>query len=341
MKRRSASTLRDVARVAGVSIPTASQALNGRSGVSSETRTRVHDAAHKLRYTPHAAARRLITGRTDSIAVVPGSNMTGIFSDRFYRPILTGVGGVFESAGYRMLIAPAPRVTSAAPQFVRMVRAREVDGILAVGIVGSRWIVEVTESDIPVVLIDNQFPELAVPAVVNDDAWGAVLATLHLAGLGHRRIGFVGAINDELWARETRTGYAQALAQAGLLYDPAIEILVANDVESARQGGHTLLSLAERPSAIFAASGKMAIGIMKAARDRGLAVPQELSVVGTGDSEFALMTDPPLTAVNIHTEELGQRAAQLLLGLIHGNPAPASIVVRPDLIVRGTSGSSR
>jgi LacI family transcriptional regulator len=338
LKTRSVSTLRDVARAAGVSIPTASQALNGRAGVSRKTRARVLQIASRLRYTPHSAARQLITGRADSIAVVAGSNMSGIFSDRFYRPILTGAGSVAENVGYRMLVAPPLGSTSGDPQVLRMVRGREVDGVLAVGIVANAWIVEMMETEMPVVLVDNKFRGVAAPAVLNDDAWGAVLATRHLAELGHRRIAFVGAVNNEWWARETRMGYTYGLRQVGLPYDPRWAILVANEIEAARQGTLPLLTLPHRPSAIFAGSGKIAIGVMRAARECRLTIPQDLSVVGTGDTDFAMMTDPPLTTVNVHSEEMGRRAAEILLDLVRGVPVPRSTVIRPDLVVRATSG---
>ncbi len=209
------SSLRDVARLAGVSVPTASQALNGRARISEKTRKRVSDAARRLRYTPHAAARRLILGRSDSVAIVPGSNMTGMFSDLFYRAVLTGVGGVFEDAGYRMLITPPLRLASQPPQFVRMASAREIDGVLVAGAVEGRWAKDAIEAGAPVVLLDNHLPSRQVPAVVNDNAGGAYGATRHLVGLGHTRIGFVGAAVDYPFGRETHKGYRRALADAG------------------------------------------------------------------------------------------------------------------------------
>lgn len=332
--------MRDVARMAGVSVPTASQALNGRPGVSSETRSRVREAATKLRYTPNAAARQLITGRTESIAVVSGSNMSGIFSDQFYRPMLTGAGSVVEGAGYRVLIAPALGTTSGQSQFTRMVRGREVDGILAVGIVATDWILEMVQTGMPAVLVDNRLRDIAVPAVLNDEAWGAVLAVRHLAALGHQRIGFVGAENDEWWAHEARAGYIQALRESGLSRDVSLEVLVPNNMEAAREGAHALLNSLSRPSAIFAGSGKAAIGVVKAARERSLVIPKDLAIVGTGDQDFALMFDPPLTTVSVRGEEIGRRAADLLLALIDGDPVRGSAVIRPDLVVRGTSAAS-
>jgi LacI family transcriptional regulator len=207
-----------------------------------------------------------------------------------------------------------------------------------VGIVASAWIVQMMEIEMPVVLVDNKFRGVAAPAVLNDDAWGAVLATRHLAELGHRRVGFVGAMNKEWWARETRMGFVNGLRQLSLPYDPRRVILVANEIEAARAGTRSLLSLAHRPSAIFAGSGKIAIGVMRAARECHLAIPRDLSIIGTGDADFAMMTDPALTTVNVHSEEMGRRAAEILLDLIRGASVPHSTVIRPSLTARATSG---
>lgn len=331
--------LRDVARLAGVSMPTASQALNDRARISSETRKRVQEAAHQLGYTPHAAARRLILGRSESVAIVPGFNMPGIFSDLFYRAVLAGVGGVFEVAGYRMLITPAVRPVAQTPPFVQMAKAREVDGILIVGVVDAQWVLEIMDAGIPVVLLDNYLSNVPIPAVVNDNTGGTFSATRYLAALGHTRIGFIGAAVDYPFGRETRDGYHQALSDAGLPYDPALELSIPIDVGTARQTAAKLLSIAERPTAIFAVTDMMAFGVIKAARDQGLAIPTDLSVVGMDDIELAAVTDPPLTTVRIRKEDMGRRAALMLLDLIRGNKVDHGVaVLSTNLIVRGTTG---
>lgn len=341
-KPRNTSSLRDVARVAGVSVPTASQALNGRARISDETRRRVADAARRLRYTPHAAARRLILGRSDSVAIVPGSNMSGIFSDLFYRAVLTGVGGVFQDAGYRMLITPPLRSVSQPPQFVHMASAREVDGVLIAGVVDGRWVRETMEAGTPVVLLDNHLPGRRVPAVVNDNAGGASRATRYLVELGHARIGFVGAAVDYPFGRETHEGYRRTLADAGLPLDPALEMLIPIDAERAREAAGILLSRAQPPTAIFAATDLLALSVITAARERGLAIPADLSVVGMDDIDLAAVTNPPLTTVRIAKEEMGRRAAQMLVDLIAGTEIAPGVVVLPnELIVRSTTGGHR
>lgn len=338
---RLASSLRDVARLAGVSLPTASQALNGHARISSTTRKRVQDAARRLRYTPHAAARHLKLGRSNSIAIVPGLNMTGIFSDLFYRAVLAGVGRVFEEVGCRMLISPPLRPSSQAPPFVQMAQAREVDGILAAGVVEARWVRAAIGAGVPVVLLDNFVPGLSVPAVINDNAGGAYAATRHLAQLGHTRIGFVGAAVEYPFGPETRDGYAAALRDAGLARDPALELLVPIDAGAAYRGACELLALAGRPSAVFAVTDMLALGVMRAAGTAGLRIPADLSVVGMDDIELAAMTDPPLTTVRIRKDVMGATAARLLLGLIAGQPVlePRTIVAN-ELVIRGTTGGA-
>ena len=338
-RAHAASSLRDVARLAGVSLPTASQALNGRARVSTITRKRVRDAARRLRYTPNAAARRLKLGRSNSVAIVPGLNMTGIFSDLFYRAVLAGVGSVFEEVGVRMLIAPPLRPSSSAPPFVEMAQAREVDGILVAGVVEARWVRAALGAGVPVVILDNFVAGVAAPAVVNDNTGGAYAATRHLAGLGHTRIGFVGAAVDYPFGRETQEGYVAALRDAGLGRDPALEALIPVDADAAFRRSSELLGLADRPSAIFAVTDKQALGVMRAAGAAGLKIPDDLSVVGMDDIELAATTDPPLTTVRIRKDVMGATAARILLGLIDGDRAPRPVtLVANELIIRGTTG---
>ena len=338
-RTRAASSLRDVARLAGVSLPTASQALNGRARISSETRKRVRSAARRLRYTPNAAARHLKLGRSNSVAIVAGLNMTGIFSDLFYRAVLAGVGSVFEEVGCRMLIAPPLRPSSQPPPFVEMAQAREVDGILVAGVVEARWVRAAMGAGVPVVILDNFVPGVGAPAVVNDNVGGAYTATRHLVDLGHTRIGFIGAAVDYPFGQETLDGYAAALRDAGLARDPAIEAIIPVDADAAFRRSGELLALADRPSAIFAVTDRQALGVMRAAGAAGLRIPHDLSVVGMDDIELAAATDPPLTTVRIRKDVMGSTAARILLGLIAGTrPARPVTTVVNELVIRGTTG---
>ena len=333
------SSLRDVARLAGVSLPTASQALNGHARISSKTRQRVREAARRLQYTPHAAARHLSLGRSNSVAIVPGLNMTGIFSDLFYRAVLAGVGSVFEEIGCRMLIAPPLHPSPGRPPFVEMAQAREVDGILIAGVVDARWVRAALEAGIPVVLLDNFLRDVDAPAVVNDNVGGAFAATRHLARLGHTRIGFVGAAVDYPFGRETHDGYAAALRDAGFARDRALETAVAIDADAAFRGASELLARPRRPTGIFAVTDMLALGVMRAAGAAGLRIPADLSVIGMDDIDLAAATDPPLTTVRVRKDVMGTAAARILLDRIGGGRAAPPLTVIPnELIIRGTAG---
>jgi DNA-binding LacI/PurR family transcriptional regulator len=336
---RPVSSLRDVARLAGVSLPTASQALNGRARISSETRARVRDAARRLRYTPHAAARHLSLGRSNSVAIVPGLNMTGIFSDLFYRAVLAGAGSVFEEVGCRMLIAPPLRPSAQQPSFVEMAQAREIDGILVAGVAEARWVRAALEAGVPVVLLDNFVPDVDAPAVVNDNAGGAYVATRHLAGLGHTRIGFLGAAVDYPFGRETHAGYAAALRDAGLPRDRALETAVPIDADAAFRRAGELLARRPRPTAIVAVTDMLALGVIRAAGAAGLHIPGNLSVVGMDDIDLAATTDPPLTTIRVRKDLMGAGAARVLLDRIGGERnTPPRTVIPNELVIRATTG---
>jgi DNA-binding LacI/PurR family transcriptional regulator len=153
------------------------------------------------------------------------------------------------------------------------------------------------------------------------------------------RIGFVGAAVDYPFGRETQDGYAAALRDAGLDRNPALETLIPVDADAAFRRSVELLALADRPSAIFAATDKQALGVMRAAGAAGLRIPDDLSVVGMDDIELAAATDPPLTTVRIRKDVMGATAARILLGLIAGDRAARPITtVANELIIRGTTG---
>jgi DNA-binding LacI/PurR family transcriptional regulator len=190
--------------------------------------------------------------------------------------------------------------------------------------------------------LDNYSPDLSVPAVVNDNAGGAYTATRHLAALGHTRIGFVGAAVDYPFGRETHEGYTRALRDAGIPVDPALEMRVPIDSEAAQRHAVAFFSLPEPPTAIFAVTDMLALGVMKAAREHGRRIPADLSVAGMDDIDLAVVTDPGLTTIRIRKEEMGRKAAEVLLDLIQGKVVDQKIFTfSNELVVRGTTGERR
>jgi LacI family transcriptional regulator len=335
-------TIKDVARLAGVSPATASQALNGHPRVHATTRQRVVDAAAQLRYAPNLHGRRLARRRAECLAVVQGRNLATVFSDSFYRVVLGGVAETIHARGFSLVITPAPRTGATRADLVRALGQGSVDGALVVGVPDDDWLLALLDRQLPLVLVDTHIPGMAVPAVSPDYAEGARMGTAHLLGLGHRRVAFLGAAVAYPFGRETMDGYTAALAEAGVRPEPDLVQRADIGVEPAIAATRALLAARPPPTALFAVTDVMAIGAIRAARAQGLRVPEDLAVVGMDDVELSGYFDPPLTTVRIAKEEMGRLAAERLMALIEASDGPdggAGVVrVAPELVVRASSG---
>ncbi len=336
------STIRDVARLAGVSPATASQALNGRPRVNADTRQRVTEAAAKLQYAPNLHGRRLARRRAESIAVLQGRNVATVFGDSFYRVVLGGVAAATQARGFSLVITPAPRDGLTRADLVRALGQGAVDGALVVGVPDEAWLLALVEQRLPLVLVDTYVPGMALPAVTPDYREGARQGTAHLLGLGHRRIGFLGAAVAYPFGWDTHEGYAAALAAAGVAYDARLVRRCEIGIEPAIAATRELLALPEPPTAVFAVTDAMAFGAVRAARGRGLRVPDRLAVVGMDDIELSAHLDPPLTTVRVPQEAMGRVAAERLIALTQGAAAaPPITTLRPELVVRASCGARK
>ena len=332
-------TIRDVARLAGVSPATVSQALNGRGRVDVRTRERVAQAASKLRYAPNLSGRRLARRRAECVAVLQGRNMTTVFNDSFYRVVLGGMAEVTQARGYSLVFTPPPADAATDADLNRVLGHGAVDGALVVGALDAGLLLALRHRGLPVVLVDNYLPGVDLPAVIPDYQAGARLATEHLLQLGHRRVAFLGAAVSYPFGWQTLEGYGEALAAGAIAQDPALVRRTEIGVETATAATRSLLALAEPPTALFAVTDAMAIGALRAARERGVRVPQGLAVVGMDDIEMSAYTDPPLTTVRVDKDAMGRLAAEWLIGLIEGNATGRTAPSVPaELIVRGTCG---
>ncbi len=333
------ATIKDVARLAGVSPATVSQALNGRPRVHSDTRQRVVDAATKLRYAPNLHGRRLARRRAECLAVVQGRNMTTVFSDSFYRVVLGSAAEATHGRGYSLVITPTPREGMRPADLGRLMGHGAVDGALVVGVLEADWLFALRERGLPIVLVDTYLEGSTVPAVVADYRDGAHRATAHLLGLGHRRVALLGAAVAYPFGPETHDGYADALAGATVAYDARLVRRCPIAVDAAIAAATSLLAASDPPTALFAVTDAMAIGALRAARERGLRVPADLAVVGMDDIELAAYTDPPLTTVRVAKETMGRLAAERLIALIERQEVEPGIVSVPgELVVRASCG---
>jgi LacI family transcriptional regulator len=340
-------TIRELARLSGVSIGTVSRALNGYADVRPETRERIMRLAEEIDYTPSASARTLVTQR---------SHVVGVFLDTgeghpdlqhpFFHDVLAGVQETAGAAGFDLLLfaTEQPGNGYGKHSYVKRCRHHNVDGVVLMGVDhNDDEVRRLTASTIPTVGVDVELEGLATDYVSSDNVAGATQAVQHLAALGHRRIATIHGPVDTLAGLDRLRGYRQALDAAGLAYRDEYVCLGDFYVETGEHAAAALLALPEPPTAIVAASDLMAVGALRAAADAGLRVPDDLSVVGFDDIMLAAHLQPGLTTLRQDKTGLGIAAARALLERISGTPDdPSTAVTLPiELVVRGTTAPPR
>jgi DNA-binding LacI/PurR family transcriptional regulator len=324
----------DVAARAGVGVATVSRVLNGHGGVRVSTRERVVEAIEALNYRPSSLARSLSLRRTMVVAaLLPW--FTNPSAVQRVRGIVDGLSG----SAYDLMVFDIESEGRQRRAFELFDRGDRADGLLVVSTLPPEAEVDrIRAAGIPCVLIDAvhaSFPSIAV-----DDEAGGELATRHLVELGHRRIALIGDPPPEFrfdWSRDRTRGYERALAAAGIDVRDDYVREGTRLPHVARAVAAELLSLPERPTAVFAASDTQAIGVLEAARALGIAVPGALSVIGFDDIEVAAYLE--LTTVRQPLVESGRRGAKLLLEALAGDDvAPLRELLPLELVVRGTTG---
>ncbi|HEY0217392.1 MAG TPA: LacI family DNA-binding transcriptional regulator [Cellulomonas sp.] len=325
-------TITDVAQEAGVSVATVSKVINRRDGIARGTAAHVQAVVDRLGYEQSIVARSLRSHRTHVIGVLVAE------FEPFSTEILKGAGTALAGTDYALLAYTGGG--SGRPGWERRYLTR-LSGTLIDGAVLVTPTVVDAAVEVPVVAVDPHAGPGGLPTVDSDNLHGAVLATRHLIGLGHRRIGFLGGRPDLESSRLREAGYRQALAEAGLTVDPAL-VRVA---EYQRGGADTptaaMLALPAPPTAIFAANDLSAMGILDTARRLGVRVPGDLSVVGFDDIPESAATEPPLTTVRQEIQQLGGAAITLLLRQLDGTDGtehgPSHVRLPTTLVVRGST----
>ena len=336
---RKAVTVTDVARLAGVSAMTVSKALNGRDRISPETRARVLAAANELGYVANAAARSLRGGRTDILGLLVQD-----LSNQYFAEIVRGAGEAIRERGLDLALYTSSNDPERERRRVATLSSGVSDGLIIVAPHGSPGLLgQLQHGRVPAVMI-NAWGLDDLPTVNPENLLAARAATEYLLDLGHRRVGFVTGRPDSPLSPERPDGvmrlegYAQALAARGLPLEAELLHPGGLHIPQGREAGHALLSLPGAPTAIFAANDLCAFGVIEAARERGLRVPQDLSVVGFDDVPMAAQVRPALTTVHHPLRELGQRAVKLLLDLLSGAAQRRQIELPSLLVVRDSTG---
>jgi LacI family transcriptional regulator, galactose operon repressor len=325
------TTIARVAREAGVGVGTVSRVINGSAAVSEATRRRVLDVVAELGYEPNATARALSTGRTASIGVVAPFFTRSSVIER-----LRGVAAMMADAGYQLILFDVERPEQRQSAF-RSVIGR-VDGLLSISMAPTNGdLRRLEQAGVPVVLVDHQHERL--PSIIVDDVDGGRMATAHLLELGHERIAFAGDTHDAVHGASASSrrcvGYQRALVDTGVPVRQELVQLRPHGRE-ASDIAEELLSLAHPPTAVFAASDLQALAVVEALEERGVRVPQDVSVVGFDDVELARYAG--LTTVAQPLAASGTRGAELLLAALDGSKTLEPMQHLPlELVVRGTT----
>jgi DNA-binding LacI/PurR family transcriptional regulator len=327
-------TIRDVAEYAGVGVGTVSRVLNDNPSVSDATRQKVLAAIESLNYAPNPIARRLSLRKTLAIAVVVPFFTRPAFTER-----LRGVEYALADSEYDLILFNVETTARRDAYFHDVPRRERFDGLLIVSLSPRNGDVEhLLRAGVPTVLLDARHPDLS--RVVIDDVAGGQLATQHLIDMGHRKIGFVGDQLENpfnfISSRDRYEGYRQALAEASIPFRAQHHRQAEHGREPARQMASDLMATSNPPTAIVAASDTQAFGVLEAARDAGLKVPGDLSVIGYDDIEIAEYLG--LTTIRQPLFALGVEGVELLLDSIaNPPPAPRRVLLPVELVVRGTT----
>lgn len=331
-QRRGVVTIYEIAEAAGVHPSTASRALSpGTKGrISTETADRIRRIATELEYEPHPWARSLRTHRTLTI---------GVILPRLTDGVLARIGEAAEDRardhGYIAVTLSTHDHHENQGRLVGLLLDRRVDGlILATAARNDPLVDQLAERQVPFVLLNRRSGHH--PSVSADDELGGYLATRHLMGLGHERIGMVAGPQQFSTGALRLKGYRRALKEAGVSPERSLIVPSSFSISGGLEAATSLLGSASRPGAIFCINDSTAIGVMAAARDLGMAVPDDVALVGYNDTDVAPMLQPPLSSVAIPLEEMGRLAVDCLVRQIEGRK-PESITLPPRLKIRASS----
>ena len=328
-----AASIEDVAKLAGVSIATVSRSLRGLPDVATATRDRVLAAAQELDYVASPFAARLASGRSSTLGVVVP------FVNRwFFSEVLGSVEAVLSNAGYDLLLHNLGDSEGRARFFSNLPVRKRVDAVLVVSLaLTDEEVAALTSLELPVGVLGVKHPGMY--SVRIDDVAAARTAVRHLLSLGHQRIALIGGDTDDPMRftppHHRGTGYREALKEAGIEPDPALEVLGYFTVDGGEAAMLNLLDRAEPPTAVFAESDEMAYGAIMAIRRRGLRVPEDVAVIGFDDHATGWRT--VVRSSSSAVAEQGAVLAQELLDSLSGTAEPSDLVLETELVIRGST----
>ncbi|HEY5683760.1 MAG TPA: LacI family DNA-binding transcriptional regulator [Acidimicrobiia bacterium] len=331
-------TLEDIGRLAGVSRSTVSRVINHQPGVNSGVRDRVLEVIRRTGYSPNVAARSLVSGRSGVLGLVIPSRVHALFEDPYFSRLIQGVTSAGNRAGNTLSLFLFQTEEEEAALYPRVVTAGFLDGlILTATRMADPLLARMVGGEVPVVIIGRPDVE-GLSYVDADNRRGGLLAATHLTSLGYERIGLVGAPVSTTAGVDRLGGFVEGLALKGRVLHPSLRV----DGDFSESSGYQAMQqlIPRKPDAVFVASDTMAIGALRALREAGVRVPQDMAVMGFDGLPASESAVPSLTTVRQPVAESGARAVEILNDLVKGtSTAPVVEVMPVELVVRESCGA--
>lgn len=325
------ATIYDIAKAAGVSAATVSKVINQTGRISEATQFKIRKIMNELNYQPSLVASALTKKRTYSIGLLIPD-----LANPFFAEIAKSVEKHAQEFGFSLIICNTDNDIKKEERYIGLLKQKSVDGIiLGTGVRNDVTLKMLIQQKLPIALIARDLPSLPVDAVMVDDFLGGYLATSHLIQLGHRHIAVLSEELTVVSSRERIRGYMQALEEAEICFQEELMVVSPSQIDDSKKTAGLLLDSDFPPTAIFACNDVLAIGTIQAARQRGIRVPLDLSVVGFDNTILATIIDPPLTTVAQPIQELGKQVIDLIISEINDQKQTKQrVVLTPEIVIR-------
>lgn len=325
--------LRVLAAKAGVSINTASRAINDKPDINPLTKEKILRIAREIGYVPNASAVALRTQKTRTLGVIIADN-----NNPFYAEVLSGIEAEAKANNYHIILTNTRRDYQEEENAIELLLGKQVDGLLIAPVQEKNEdIYKLIGSKIPFVVVGRDYEDLSIDAVYSDELKGGYIATEYLIKKGFKNISYIGGYTYKSPARRRLEGYKKALTDYGIAIKENLIKIGDIDIKDGYNQTKDMFDQGINFQAIFAYNDMMAFGAVKAIKERGLEIPGDIGVVGYDNILFSSLVSPPLTTVNLKKDELGRESVRLLLSKINGyRKKNKKIVLDVDLLIRGT-----